>query len=80
MDTDYPPLPVRRRLLVVLLTVATTLTLWFMLIYRPGDSKRDQPRQQPAPAECSQGRSSGCVGGKADIIIVAPGAVPASAP
>jgi hypothetical protein len=76
----YPPLPARRRLLIVLLALAATATLWYALIYRPGDTKRGRAPAPPADRPvCAEGRSAGCVGGTAEVITVAPPAAPASA-
>jgi hypothetical protein len=78
----YPPLPLRRRLLIVLLalaTTATTATLWYALICRPGDTQRWRAPAPPADRPvCAEGRSAGCVGGMAQVISVTPQAAPAS--
>jgi hypothetical protein len=73
--SDYPPLPLRRRLLLVLLAVATALAIVLLLIYRPGDPKRGAPRAfGTATAPAASG-----VGGKADVrLLPAPGASAAS--
>lgn len=66
-DDDYPRLPLRRRLLLVLLAVATALTIAWMLIYRPGDAKRGLPRAAAASAPAVP--ASG-VGGKAEVLLL----------
>jgi hypothetical protein len=68
-DDDLPPLPLRRRLLIAALAVAVAWAIMLLLIYRPGDPKRGLPfAAQPAAAGDSR------VGGKADVIVVAPAA------
>lgn len=67
--SDFAPMPLRRRLLVLLLAVTTALTIVLLLIYRPGDPKRNAVRARPAP-EAASG-----VGGKVDVMVL-----PASAP
>jgi hypothetical protein len=67
---EYPPLPARRRALVLLLAVATAVTIVLMLLYRPGDPKREAviaARQRVANAAI--GAASG-VGGKAEVILL----------
>ena len=68
-DPVLPPVPARRRVLVLGLAVATALTIAWALIYRPGDPKRDLPRT-PRPAAAASG-----VGDKAMVTLV-----PASRP
>jgi hypothetical protein len=69
-DDDLPPMPLRRRLLIAALAVAVAWAIMLLLIYRPGDPKRGLPfAAQPAAVE-----DKSRVGGKADVIIVAPAA------
>jgi uncharacterized protein involved in exopolysaccharide biosynthesis len=71
---DYPSIPLRRRLLVLLLAVTTALVIVLMLLLRPGDPKHEAlraARQKPAPS--ASGSASG-VGGKADVLLLPPGA------
>jgi hypothetical protein len=73
-DDQYPPMPLRRRILVLLLAVVTAATIVLMLIYRPGDPKHDAlraAREKPAPAIADA--ASG-VGGKADVMLLPSGA------
>ncbi len=73
----YPPLPLRRRVLVLLLAVTTALTIVAMLLLRPGDPKHEAlraARERPAPA--ASGTASG-VGGKAEVMLLPS---PASSP
>jgi len=54
----YPPLPARRRLLIVLLALAPTATLWYAPIYRPGDLTRGRAPAPPADwPVCAEGVS-----------------------
>lgn len=70
----FPKLPVRRRLLVIGLAVATAVAVVLTLLYPPGGVKRTR-----APvADCRAGQDIGCVGGRVDVLL--PEAVaPASA-
>jgi hypothetical protein len=82
MDDQYQPTSRRQRLKIVAVTVATVVTLWMLLLYRPGGHPRTYPLT--APAACNPGQSVGCVGGRADVSLIsaAPPTVPgpASAP
>jgi len=69
----YRPLTRRRRLLVLLLAVATAVTVVLLLLHPPGGVQR----QRAVPQPCAPGQTTGCVGGKVEVI-VAP--APASAP
>jgi len=64
----YRPVSRRRRLLIGLLAVATAITVVLMLLYPPGGIKRHRP---PVPV-CSDGQGEGCVGGRAEVINLAP--------
>lgn len=66
---DLPPLPLKRRLLIAALSVVAAFALVLLLVYRPGDPKRGLPfASQP---NCPDGRGSGCVGGKAEVTVIA---------
>ena len=72
-DDDYPRLPARRRALILLLAVVTALTIVWMLLYRPGDPKRDAlraAREQPAPAASA---AASAVGGKSEVMLLPSG-------
>jgi hypothetical protein len=71
MGESYPPLQAWRRILILLLAVATGVAMVLMLLHPPGGVKRTRLAVQ-APAECAAGQSSGCVGGKADVIFLRP--------
>lgn len=79
---DYRPTSRRQRLVIVAITVATVVALWMLLLLRPGFKTRPIPGSTLAP--CPPGQTSGCVGGKADVrLIAAPpasGAASAAAP
>ncbi len=68
---EYLQLSARRRALVLLLAVATAMTVVWMLLARPGDPKRDALRaaRERAAAAASAAAASG-VGGKADVILL----------
>jgi hypothetical protein len=72
-DEAYRPLTLRRRLLIVVLAVATALVVLWMLLERPG-----APALKRLDREvCSKGQTEDCVGGKAEVIMLPP-AAPAS--
>ena len=66
----YRPIPLRRRLLIGLLGVATASTIAWMLLDPPGGVKR--VRHWPGP--CAAGQSGDCVGGKVEVIALPPAA------
>jgi cytosine/adenosine deaminase-related metal-dependent hydrolase len=71
---SYPPMPLRRRVLVLLLAVATALVIVSMLLLRPGDPKHEALRAaREKPAQAAGGAASG-VGGKADVLLLPPSA------
>ncbi|HEX5687162.1 MAG TPA: hypothetical protein VFY73_24365 [Ideonella sp.] len=75
MSDRYRPTSRRQRLIIVAVTAATVVALWMLLIYRPGWHVRKFPdNAQP----CAKGQTTGCVGGKADVMLIP--ATPASAP
>jgi hypothetical protein len=78
MDDRYRPLSTRRRVLILLLAVSTAIAVALTLLYPPGGAQRKRP-PAPRPADCSPGQDAGCVGGKADVIVVVPAASPGSA-
>lgn len=65
---NYRPLTWRRRLLILLLAVATAITVVLTLLYPPRGVKRVPP-PPPDAARCADGRTTECVGGKADVIL-----------
>lgn len=73
---EYRPLSRRRRLLIVLLAVSTAVTVVLLLLDPPGGVQRK--RQVLSAPLCQPGQDQGCVGGKAQVIVPAPG-TPASA-
>jgi hypothetical protein len=69
LGDDLPSVPLRRRVLIALLAVAVAVAVMALLIYRPGDLKRGVPfAAQPAASNAPR------VGGKADVILIAPAA------
>jgi hypothetical protein len=67
-ETPYRPLTWRRRLLVLVLAIATAITVVMLLLDPPGGVKRTRPAAAE-PARCVEGQSTGCVGGKAEVIV-----------
>lgn len=76
-DDSYRPLPRRRRVLIAGLAVATALTLILMMLERVGAPPLARPPPEPDTTRCAPGQSTGCVGGRADVILV-PAQRPAS--
>ena len=81
-EHDFPATPLRRRLLVAALAVATAVTLILMMLERVGAPALPRPAAPPGPVPCAEGQLTGCLGGKAEVILVpaAPAAAAASAP
>lgn len=77
-DDQAPRLPWRRRLLIVGLAIATAFTVVQLLLDPPGGVKRRPPPPPADAARCEPGQTRGCVGGQADLIVVAPPANPAA--
>ncbi len=80
-DDAYRPVSGRRRLLLLVLAVATAgVVLWLMLQPQmrkmQADAQRRSERASPQP--CRDGQTDGCVGGTMGVI-VAPAAAPAPA-
>jgi len=61
----YRPLSKRRRWLVAGLALAASLVVLVQLLFPPTAVRR-------LPAPCSAGQDTGCVGGKADVIVIPP--------
>ena len=77
---DYPAPSARRRLLVLLLAMATAITIGWLMIYRVGGVKPAAPPPVPDAARCKPGQQEGCVGGRAAVIVLPPSAAAASPP
>lgn len=73
-DDDYPRTPVRRRALILLLAATMALTIVWMLLYRPGDPKRDALRaaREQAAAQAADAAAS-AVGRKAEVMLLPSG-------
>ena len=79
-EDDFPATPLRRRLLIAGLAVATAVTLILMMLERVGAPPLPQPPPAPDAARCAEGQDRGCLGPAAEVILVPTGpAVPASA-
>jgi len=74
---DYRPTSRRQRLVIIAITVATVVALWMILLLRPGFQARPIPGTLLAP--CPPGQTSGCVGGKADVLLIPTPAASAAA-
>ena len=75
MSNDYRPTSRRQRLLIIAATAAMVVTVWVLLVHDSGAERRKLPAPPPPP--CAPGQTTGCVGGKADVMLIAP-AAPAS--
>jgi hypothetical protein len=73
---DLPPVPWRRRLLWVLVTL---LTVWGLMSAVMGRPYRPdwKPPQRADQAPCQPGQTTGCVGGTAAVIVVPAASGPA---
>ena len=69
--SEYRPVSPRRRLLIVLLAVAMAVTVMWLLLERPGAVFPPRPAP-PLPADCADGRGTGCVGGVTQVLRVQP--------
>ena len=69
-DDRFPAAPLRRRVLIAVLAVATATTLIMMMLERTGAPEIPRPPAAAGPAPCAEGQLSGCLGGKADVILV----------
>ena len=72
----FRPSSLRRRLLVALLAVATAVAVVLTLLDPPGAAPRPRATHAAAtaasaPAPCAEGQTSGCIGGKVDVIVPA---------
>jgi hypothetical protein len=67
---EYPPMSLRRRALILLLAVVTAVTIVLMLLYRPGDPKRDAIRAAREKAAAAVTGPASGVGGKAEVILL----------
>lgn len=73
-DPQFPKLPVRRRMLILLLAVATAITVVLTLLYPRGGVQRTRPAVLE-PVRCAAGQDADCLGGTARVIV--PDAAPA---
>ncbi len=78
LDARYRPLSGRRRLLILLLAIATAVTIFWLLLYRPGGVKATRVRV--LPAVCAPGQTTGCIGGQSDVIVLPPQVAASAAP
>lgn len=67
MSDRYRPTSRRQRLIIIAVTAATVVGLWMALIYRPGWHVRKFPDNGKP---CEKGQTEGCVGGKADVMLI----------
>lgn len=72
-DDEFPATPWRRRLLIAALAVATAVTLILMMLERVGAPPLPRPPPVPDAARCAEGQDSGCLGGRAEVILVPAG-------
>jgi hypothetical protein len=73
-DDRFPSLPGRRRALIALLAVGTAVTIFWLLIYRPGGL---HPRHPRTPLDdCAPGQIDHCVGGLSQVITLPPAVEP----
>jgi hypothetical protein len=75
---SYQPIPKRRRWLILVLAISTAITIVWMMLERIGAPPLRRIATPDAAAPCAAGQSTGCVGGTASVIMVAPPASAAS--
>lgn len=79
LDVDaFKPPPSGQRGKLLALALLTATLLWLLLLYRPGGRVRIIPPgpAASAPAGCAPGQTRGCVGGKADVILLPAASAP----
>lgn len=82
----YDPLPRRlRRLAVPALALVTALGLFYLMLERPGamltlPPSLLLPEAVPEQRRCEPGQTRDCVGGRAEVLLVAPPPGPAASP
>ena len=77
---DLPKLPLWRQLLMVAMAIAMALTIFLSLLAPPGGAKLELRPPAPDAARCGDGERVNCLGGTAQVIVVAPAAVAPAAP
>jgi hypothetical protein len=77
MTERFRPTSRRQRLIIIAVTLATVLALWWLLLVHPGGDY--SLPDLPPPTACSPGQTKGCVGEVIGVKIITPGAS-ASAP
>ena len=76
----YRPTSLRQRALILALALAAAVVVLLALL-APRLRQLQTPRPPPAePPPCTDGRLSGCVGGKLDVLVLPPAAASAPAP
>lgn len=75
MSDRYRPTSRRQRLIIIAVTVATVVALWMLLLFRPGWHVRKFP---DSVKRCEPGQTTGCVGGKADVMLIPAQPAPAA--
>ena len=76
----YRPVSIRRRLLIVLLALATAASVLLYMLGRRGQIVREGPPAMADFAACKNGNTLNCVGGMATVITSAPAPAAASQP
>lgn len=69
---SYQPIPRRRRWLILVLAITTALTIVWMMLERVGAPPLKRVATPDAAPPCAVGQTTGCVGGTASVIMVAP--------
>ncbi|MEO5733758.1 MAG: hypothetical protein ABIN96_10435 [Rubrivivax sp.] len=80
---EFKPISPRRRLLIVVLALATAGTVMYSVLERPGlhltrqvtigpDGRSMPVARSDEPPRCSTAQQTDCVGGEARVIMVAP--------
>lgn len=76
--SQFRPTSGRRRLLIVGLALATTLTIGGAMLSRHAEFLGATVlRENAEPPRCAPGQTTGCVGGTMGVIVVPPASQPA---
>ena len=75
---SYQPIPKRRRWLILVLAITTAIGIVWMMLERVGAPPLKRIATPDAAVPCTPGQTTGCVGGTASVIMIAPPASAAS--
>ena len=74
---QYRPVNGRQRLKIIGVTLLTVTVLWSLLLFKPGAHLRIFP-DPAAQRPCPPGKTKGCVGGEAQVMLLPASPAPAA--